>query len=482
MPNLNIILNRKLPLVTLLMAALLCATFVMFKQQDNDIWQQATDLYKQDLLADELPIYLDFIERRLNIQQIGSADYLSQLQNYSGKKDTAKLTALILSDNLFYPHLKENGRLYMPSLVFGAWQVQREEINDLVAQLSEQRFALFPFTQSSTPAPADFITHPFVESYNLRFFINLSLFVLLTGLLERYLRKSTLLLHIFLSSLSGSIFYLLFSSPYSPTFLGSSGLIYGVAGALCAVLYWHVKSIKRPKNLRKLSLTVVLLMLLLLTKSTSELVLNLIDHSIGISYLLTALLSFSVFSLAKQFNQEQIPNNSHHNSMEDWTFRTEMADVMNAIAHFKFDIARDALRGLAQRYPQSALVLEQRYHLEKLQPDDGDYWDCANKLIQLSVKKQDYPRMKRLFHDIQKNAASKQRARESLKPDSYHKMMMVFVKHDDLTKAEQAFLFLEVGGQINIIRDACSLLIQEFKVRGMTAKQQQYQMLYERLH
>ena len=57
-------------------------------------------------------------------------------------------------------------------------------------------------------------------------------------------------------------------------------------------------------------------------------------------------------------------------------------------------------------------------------------------------------------------------------------MMMVFVKHDDLNKAEQAFLFLETGAHTNIIKDACLLLIQEFKLRDMTAKMQQYQMLF----
>jgi len=482
MPKLNIILNKKLPLVTLLMAFLLGATFLIFKQQDTAIWQQATSLYKQDLLVDELPIYLDFIERRLNIQQIGSADYLKQLQNDIEKKNTDRLTRLILSDNLFYPHLKDNGRLYMPSLVFGAWQVQREEVNELVSQLSEQRFALQPPILRSTLAPADFITHLFVAPLSWRFFINLGLFVLLTGLLERYLRKSTLVLHLFLSSLAGSVFYLLLSSPNSPTFLGSTGLIYGVSGTLCAALFWHFKSQDNPKNLQKLSLCVGLLILLLIAKSTSEYILNLIDLSIFISHFLIALLTFSVFALAEHMNQEQVPKDFSLTLKDDWTFRTKMAEVMNAISDFRFDIARETLKGLAQIYPESAHVLEQRYHLEKLQPDDGDYWDCANMLIQLSVKKQDYPRMKRLFHDIQKNAASKQRARESLKSDSYHKMMMVFVKHDDLTKAEQAFLFLEVGGQINIIRDACSLLIQEFKVRGLTTKQQQYQMLYKRLH
>ena len=89
--------------------------------------------------------------------------------------------------------------------------------------------------------------------------------------------------------------------------------------------------------------------------------------------------------------------------------------------------------------------------------------------------------MKRLFQDIQKNAASKQRAKKSLEPEYYHKMMMVFVKNDDLNKAEQAFLFLELAGQKEIIKDACQLLIQEFKSRRISAKQQQYQMLFERL-
>ena len=161
--------------------------------------------------------------------------------------------------------------------------------------------------------------------------------------------------------------------------------------------------------------------------------------------------------------------------------RTELAQVMESISIFNFDKARDQLRLMSEQYPNSPEVMEQRYHIEKLYPNEAFYWSCARKLVNYAVAHQDYARMKFIFEDTQKNAPSKQRAKISLEPEYYHKMMAVFVAHEDLNRAEKAFLFLELAGQKDIIKEACLSLIDEFKSRGSRVKQQQYQMLLERI-
>jgi hypothetical protein len=154
---------------------------------------------------------------------------------------------------------------------------------------------------------------------------------------------------------------------------------------------------------------------------------------------------------------------------------------MESISVFSFDKARAQLTLMSEHYPDFPEVMEQRYHIEKLYPDDAFYWACARDLVNYSVAHNDYDRMVFIFEDTQKNAPSKQHAKTSLEPEYYHKMLAVFIAHNDLNKAEKAFLFLELAGNKDIIKDACQLLIHEYKARGIRVKQQQYQMLYERI-
>ena len=478
--------KHHLAIFSVFLTSFLCLTFVIFQKQDAAIWQQLNERYQQQLLQQELPLYLEFVARRWEIERKGSSDYLNELTQLNKTHQNAKLANLILSDALFYPYIRSEGHILMPSKKLKSLLNKRQKINDLKIKLSESRFALW----SGGNHPSRVISHIFVDSNLLRFASNLLIFLLFIVYIERKFGAKLLFLLIFISSISSSTVYLLAPSTAHQNLQSLSGVIFGLSGFILACvssgLSIHAGRIKR-------SSFVLLLIFILIAKLFEETLIGLITQREIVAYLFTGFVGATCFFLYQKLNmliQQDYNNIVKHEFDPDavdsdpavnWKFRVSLSNAMALISQFKFDQAREALHQLRIDYPNSALVLEQQYHLEKIQPDDGEYWQCANALIDLSVKKQDYARMKRLFSDIQKNAATKQRARISLKPESYHKMMMVFIQHDDLNKAEQAFLFLELEGKTNIIKDACTLLIDEFKVREMLTKTQQYQMLYERL-
>ena len=291
-----------------------------------------------------------------------------------------------------------------------------------------------------------------------------------------------LLLLFLIGAFSAASFYQLFSNDNHFILQGATSVICVLIGAnlFQAYLTYH----QSHSVARSLGVALVY-SLLLWVYLGSQLYVEKIGLLSLIVCLLAALVGGIFFAFLRRIEMLTRSNKalleSQENNQTDRQFRMELSLAMDAISKFNFTSAREKLSKLSECYPNSAEVMEQRYHLEKLHPDDGIYWDCARDLVNYSVVKEDYERMKFIFADIQKNAPSKKRAKDSLAPEYYHKMMMVFVKYDDLNTAEQAFLFLELAGQKDIIKDACQLLLQEFKSKGLSVKQQQYQMLFERL-
>ena len=58
-------------------------------------------------------------------------------------------------------------------------------------------------------------------------------------------------------------------------------------------------------------------------------------------------------------------------------------------------------------------------------------------------------------------------------------MLVIFNEFGNIEKAEQAFMFLELSGNSEVVKEACKLLIEAFKKRKDTHKKQQYQALLD---
>jgi len=457
----------------------------LFKIQDSTYLQQAlSDYEQQSLLSQEQSIYLDFIQRRLRVEQIGSLEYLSQLENAINRRSSNEVAQMILRDRFFYGYVVEEGRLFMSPSVYQSWKDQRDQfIEPTLSKLSERQFGLKPEQFGAS----NLVSYIVVEDYTLRLVANVLLLLVLGIYIEPKIGKGKMLLLFVTASLVSSGSYALLVSLFGhhnePIMQSATGAVLGIFALALMNCLWTLTKIKTDGRNTEGSYLALLfgITLFVIGKTGFEWWVGLIGWKMVLSYVLalaTGVLMYVIFRKAISFENDNVSSDSERQS---WAFRVARSEVMEAISKFDFKSAREKIAQLMKQYPDSIELIEQRYHLEKLQSDGGVYWDCTRDLVNFAVKKKDYHRMKNLFEDIQKNAASKKHAKARLAPEYYHKMMMVFVKHDDLNKAEQAFMFLELAGHTHIINDACLLLQQEFKARGNVAKERQYQMLLERL-
>ena len=470
-----------IPIVTPVLALLMGATFLICKTQDAAHVQLALSQYQQqELLGQEQQFYVDFIERRLRIEQVGSQEYLSTIEQRIAENATNELSIMILRDRFFFPYLSNEGLLFMAPEVYQTWKDRREQfVNPTINALSERRFGL----NSEYFGTSNLVSYLMVDCYGVRVLIN-GLMLLLLGMhLEPLLGKGKMLLLFLAGGFGSAVIYVLCASANSSILQGASNAVAALLGALVASRISAFSVLNFSLLLRDRSFQLICVYaLIILGKAILERWLGVIDGSglmAEFSAILVGFILYFGFRNALMVS-EQDPNQSEL-EVQNWAFRVQLADSLEAISAFNFSLAREKLSALTQRYPDAVEVLEQRYHLEKLQPDADAYWGCVCVLVELFTKQDNYPRMKILFEDIQKFVVSKQQAKTRLAPECYHKMMMMFVKHDDLEKAEQAYLFLELAGHVNIIKDACLLLRQEFKIRKMIVKERQYQMLLERM-
>jgi membrane associated rhomboid family serine protease len=480
MSVLRLVKKKHIPVFSLLLSILLLACFIVMEKQDKLTHQQLITQYQQqNLLKIEKAIYVEFVERRFNIERMGSEANLERIHRAAQDKNPENFITLLLNDRFFYPYLFAEGRLFMGDADFTRWNNQREEIiNPIIAQLNEFHFAL----SVEQNRISNFISYLFMESSRFWLALNILILLVFGGFLEHQLGRSKTLFLFFSSTFFCGIVYQLLSDKLSLSLQGMSGPLCALMGGCLMQIYFNCRAGLKMKPTLALALMAVLvvssyLSLLLFwgkveLKGLSLLVAMLIVG--GGLYAVLWRIELHLIQMKAKTGLEDANQTGMH-------LRTELAKVMELISIFNFDKARDQLRLMSEHYPNSPEVMEQRYHIEKLYPNEAFYWACARKLVNYAVAHHDYARMTFIFEDIQKNAPSKQRAKVSLEPEYYHKMMAVFVAHEDLNRAEKAFLFLELAGQKDIIKEACLLLIDEFKSRGTRVKQQQYQMLFERI-
>lgn len=490
MPTLKLAQRMTTFVMSLALALGLGSLFYLFKLQDANSLQQALSNYQQQsLLTQEQTLYLDFTQRRLRVEQIGTPDYLRQLEAAIKMQSSNDVAKLILMDRFFYHYLVDEGQLFMKPSAHQHWQAKRDQfVEPVLASLSERKFGLRPEQFGAS----NLVSYLVVEAHNLRLAANLMLLLLLGAYLEPRIGKGKMLLLFIGSALASALSYVAMASVFDnhneQILQSASGAVSGITGMTLATGMHSLRAAHQDgvaSTAKKLKIAGLLAIVMLVSlKTAGEWWFGWIEWKAIASYgfaLSAGVILHFIFRPASASYMAQSRNESAGDSDQSWLFRVALSEVMSAISIMDFNAARDKLAALMKRYPDSIQLIEQRYHLEKLQSDGEIYWDCVRELVDLSVKKKDYYRMKALFEDIQKNAASKRHAKARLAPEYYHKMMMVFVMHDDLNKAEQAFLFLELAGHSHIINDACLLLQQEFKTRGNIVKERQYQMLRERL-
>lgn len=472
--------TRKLPFVTLLITLTLIVSFFVNVQQDAKKWNAIQEAYQSKLQKLEVPIYLDYLERKLTVENLGSSEHILSIKHSFDKGENLMAIKAILSDRAFTDYIRTKGHSFLSDETLTLWETERDLLNTLYKSTSAQRLGLSPFNFEIRQVLTHLLSHP----YQPIFILFLISFVLVLFCFEKSLGAYRLCYYSLISALASTFAYLLLAPRHAQLMEGGLSLTYGLASSLL-VYHLHKNNLDKQSMTEskwRISLSVLaILSLIFYTSSTA------IAHANPLPYLLASTLFpaigaglFMVFSL-KVADSERPQNKLTTDNTLDWEYRAELAKALDFVSRFEFNSARQVLNSLGKRYPESPVILEQRYNLAKLQPEDSLYWKLAQKLVEQCVHTHDYERICRLFRDIQTSAANKKQAQKNLSPEYYHQIMTLFINQGDLLRAEQAFHFLELGGDKHIIQDACRVLIKEFKIRDTSVKQEQYEMLLERL-
>ena len=471
---------KKLPYLSLLLSLVMLIAALKGHHHDQQQWQSIQKTYHDSIFALEAPIYLDYLKRKLNVHGIGNIQHINTLADAIEENKTLPVIKAMLKDIEFTQYMHKSGSSFLQKQTFILWQEHRNQIEPYFFSTVAQRLGL----SSQHFQAKQMITHLVSHPLNSMFLLVFISFVVTSTCFEKHLGAFRLYAYIVVSSLVSALAYVSLSSSNSPVLATPLAILYGLQSSFGTYLLYHHKRHNESTKLSKVTLSLACLSILS-TVTYTVLVLGALTNPLlmFLSSVLFPVLIGILFMLTSLKISSSEPANGTSTSLGtlDWPYRAEYSKALDFLSRFEFNAARQTLNTLSTQYPESATVLEQRYHLAKFQPEDTHYWKLAKDLIELCIRTNDYSRVCRLFADIQKNAATKNRAQEKLEPEHYHKIMALFVTHGDLPKAEQAFHFLELGGDKHIIQDACLMLIQEYKVRRTYAKQQQYEMLLERL-
>ena len=427
------------------------------------------------LFSAEQVVYIDYRQRLVSIYQQGREEDIAALRALR-KNDPEHFARVVLSDRSFYPYIKDKGRLYFEPRSYQDWLQLRQELrNDYEGVLLAPRLSLRP----EGFHPVHLIAYPFAEDRPSRLMFDLAILAAASALSLFLLGAARTTTFVLTGIVLGGAGYGLLADAHAPVLQGWTLAALALIGALAAhtVLIWRQGRLALTQRyvwvtLMVGSLTVILHLIFNIWFWQRPLVF------LPVAFMVVVAGAVLRLWLGEPDAQAEDDVEEHHSA---WRYRVELARALESIAQLRFDDARRMLKSMVRRYPEEIEVIRHLYLVEKLWPEEDTYWACAQELIQFAVRHNHYDMALMLFQDIQQHASTKAQARERLAPEFYHKMMMVFVHHNDLNRAEQSFLFLELAGESEIIKDACLLLKEEFKQRRDAGKMQQYDALLQQL-
>lgn len=472
-----------LPYTTCLLMVALSVSFFISNQHDGTLKTKLHHIFiNEGLYTLEAQNYQDFIARRFAIEQKGSAAYLAYIDGLLANDQKPLLADEIIQNREFYSYLLAASPHFMAPQAHENWKTLREQLNPLLVQLSDYDFGLKP----EAFRLADFFTSAFIESKGWLLLGNLLILFLAGSYLEYYLGKTRLVILWLSGTAICAAIYAVVNTISAPVLTGASGpitLLSSIA-LIHLIKEWRKDDIVQSVTQRRMKwLLFGLLVGFILKMGLEWTLLATLSGSFVLHHVVIILFGLAIFLFAQPllgFDRAQSTPENEYSEEMDRLRRVEWAKAMDEISSLDFFQAQKRLERLIKDHTHDTELVAQLYRLAKLDGSDT-YWKCAELLIETAVENTDHELACLLFNDIQKNASSKKIARERLAPNYYHKMMMIFVHHDDMERAEKAFLFLELNGNANIITDACTLLMQEYKNRKNIEKSRQYEMLLQRI-
>jgi hypothetical protein len=468
----------KLPIIGIIFALIASVSFYLCRTHDEQIWQELYSYHAEHLLQKEKLIYQDFYYKRLAIEQKGSESQLTAIKKAIKQKDKQTLSHIILSDRSFRTYLNQKASIYFSSKQKDLWINNNTTLTTQLNQLTTYRFALIPELFIASPSISNLITYNFIDNRLENLLSNIVLFLLLCSIAETFIKRGLVLGALSISSLVYGCAYLFIADSFSAPLQAPHGMIYFLFFMLSSAFIKY----QYPKKFAKTKRYFLIGLLLFSLKIALDSYFNLFNMDVLMSLIPIFIIGLTLgwfIILINIKNQGQLSTEDNTQEFLTKRSRHQYSEALSALSRFNFNYSRQALQALRQEHPDSLRILESSYHLEKLKPEESNFWTLAESRIEHCLMTQNYNEMLSIFQDIQKTAPSRHQAGRHISPDHYLKILLVFVNHGDIPKAEQAFMFLDLAGNQTLVKEACKLLIETFSQKQNSSKKEHYQALID---
>src|SRR5690554_110609 len=476
-PAENAINWKRPPWVTLGLMLACMLVFLFYQGGDSRKLEQAVSEYLDSGLHQlEAPAYEDYLQREIHFE--GEEDRVFELQQFQKLREEGEdfwLSASLLMDSEFYQYLLSNRDLIWTPAERTRWLEKRRFIEETYIQrLSAQQLGLIPAKLSLY----SLITYQFLHGGWGHIIGNLLFLFLLGFTVEKALGPGRYLMaYLACGALSG-LMYTGFSMGSQIPLVGASGSISGLMGMYVAIY-----------GVQKIRFFYFLVVYFNYFRAPAIALLpvwvgkEIYDYwyagSTGIAYMAHAggLLAGAglVWLLGKSWLQVKEEFFEPEEDEQDARFTSAYAQAMASLGRMEFDLARRQFEALRERYPERTIVLEHLYQLAKLRPDLPAYRDLSRELMADAMARRQPEQMISVWQEY----LSKGEAHHPLAVEDHNRVMFASLKHHDLKSAEKAFERMRSTANVEMVNEACRLLLAEFEKHQMEPKARHYRQLLQ---
>lgn len=471
---------RKPPLMTLAIILANVLVFFLYQSQDSKLIDRAVEQYLDaDLAQLEAPVYLDYLERRIRLKQDDRMELATAVAEAIERRDSEWLAYIILLDPGFYVMLVDEGKLFWHNDTYFEWKdVRTNIVESYIDQISSRRLGLIP----ADVQLSDLVGYQFLHGGIGHLLGNMVFLFLLGFTVERALGRSKYLIAYLLCGVLSGLFFTAFDRQSLVPLVGASGSISGLMGMYVAIF-----------GLQKIRFFYFLGVYFNYFTAPALAILpiwigkEIYDYWLGeasrIAYMAHAggLVAGAgmVWLLGKSWLQIKEEFYEPDETEQDEAFRKSYSKALSLVSQMEFKQAKSRFAALYKQYPDNIGMLEHLYHLEKLDHNNASFHQHAKQLIDASLKKNVFS----LMLDTYKDYLKRVQADSQLEVIYHNKVLYACLRHDSVADAERAFENLKKHPDISpeVLKEACQVLIQEFKKRQQAMKVNQYQAVIAQL-
>lgn len=456
---------RHLPRLSIGLALLLLCMAFLFYPGDMESETRLSDMYRQNLLATEWPLYAPFLG------QTGRSTRLARLEEAYRAGDTVLLSRQLGQDRRFVESIRAGGVAFLEPEVLSRWSESRQaydlERNRLTGQvlgLDPQRFR-----------PITFLSYAFTDDQPYAVLATVILLILIGFAVEWSAGSGVALCAWMAGSLMGGIVYLVMHA-------GDVTPLTGSANAAGGLLGLAVLEFRRRNSLRLLdsvfTFTGLPLAMLIVLLAYLQFRAHGFDPYWLVAVPLSAAVGGVVGKLAHRWfnreDEEPVEPAPVIDESANEEYRKDLNQVMQKLADMQFVAAEKHIRALLEKYPGDHRLIEQLYHLVKHNPSSLEFEELAFMLLTLPNHAESNQVALRTFKDYSRRSQTF----VALDDNTCLQLVMRFARIGALKEAEELFKKAQDANTSSpLLAKAAMALATAYGARQMEQRASYYEKL-----